>query len=338
MAADVSIIIVNWNAQHLLPRCLDAVHREMLASGLSCETIIVDNDSSDGSVALVRREYPWVQVIETGTNGGMAAGNNAGMLAAEGRNLLLLNSDAFLQPGSLNAMVAAIEESADIGMVSPQLLNDDGSVQRSVRGFPTLWRIATEFLYLRKLAPRTRLFNAYYCGSFAHDHSTDVEWVMGACMMVGRDAIDQVGLMNEAYFMYAEEVDWQYRMHEAGLRVRFDPAAEVVHLGGGSSSRSWGTMYPRQVSSIVRFLATCRGHAVARRAQLLISVSMRLRALLYAAGSLVPLHGRAGRWQRSRAFASAGAAVRGIDLEDAAQTSIPDWPVKHQPAPASIDR
>lgn len=338
MAVDVSIIIVNWNAKHLLPRCIDAVGREAAASGLSCETIVVDNDSSDGSLEMLRTEYPQVTLIETGTNGGMAAGNNVGMKHAAGRMLLLLNSDAFLEPGSLRTMVDAIDAGSRIGLVSPQLLNEDRSIQRSVRGFPTLWRIATEFLYFRKLAPRSSLFNTYYRGDFDHDRPADVDWVMGACMMVSRAAVDEIGLMNEAYFMYAEEIDWQFRMHAARLRIRFEPAAEVVHLGGGSSSRSWGALYPRQVSSIVQYMATCHGYDAARRVQRLISWSMRLRSGVYSIAALIPGTHTARHRDRSRAFAAAGTAVRQLDLAGVADPVIPSWLVKQEARSAPIDR
>lgn len=338
MAYDVSVIIVNWNARQLLPRCLDAVFAEATRSGLSVETIVVDNDSSDDSVAFIRDAYPAVQVIETGKNGGMAAGNNAGMLAARGDSFLLLNSDAFLQPGSLTSMFDTLRRDSTIGMVSPQLLNEDGSIQRSARGFPTVWRLCTEYLYLRKLGPRTRMFNAFYRGDFAHDCAADMEWVMGACMMVKRELVDSVGLMNEAYFMYSEEIDWQHRMHAAGWRVRFQPAAEVVHIGGGSSSRSWGALYPRQVTSTIRYLATCVSTKTAARAQRWMSMALRLRHAMYAIAARLPIAARDTRAARAAAFAAAGQAVRTLDVHAAAHADIPDWPVKREPRASSIER
>ncbi len=338
MSVDISVIIVNWNAQALLPRCLDAVESEVQRSGLSVETILVDNDSSDDSVALVRRDYPWVTVVETGRNGGMAAGNNAGMLASSGDTLLLLNSDAFLQPGSMQSMHSALAADQRRAMVAPLLRNEDGSLQRSARGFPTLWRLFTELAYLRKIAPRSRIFNAFYRGDFDHSVAADMEWVMGACMLVRRSAVDDIGLLNEAYFMYNEESDWQHRMHCAGWRIRFEPAAEVVHIGGGSSSRSWGSMYPVQVASHVRYFAARSGLPVARRAQRLVSAAMWWRWLVYA--TLALPGGAAGRRRgdRARAFAAARRAVRELDLLAASTPIVPSWPVKHADDVSPIER
>jgi GT2 family glycosyltransferase len=330
MGVDVSVIIVNYNAQDLLQECLDSVAAESARSGFSVETIIVDNDSTDRSVAFVREHFPDVRIVETGRNGGMAAGNNVGMLEARGRLFLLLNSDAHLQPGSLDAMVAGLDEGAPtgrVGMVGPRLLNADRTLQRSVRGFPSPWRLATEFWYLRRLAPRSRALNALYGGGFAHDRSADVEWVMGACMLVPRACVDDVGLMNEAYFMYSEETEWQHRMHTAGWRIRFCAEAEVVHLGGGTSRRSWGRMYRVQVASHVRCQAVMAGPATARRTRRVLSSALAFRTGLYRALALgAGGRRRAGLRERAAGFAGARAELAALDVADLARVDQPAWP------------
>lgn len=331
VSVDVSVVIVSYNARELLGRCLAAVYGAG-GAGVSLETIVVDNESTDGSADWVREHFPQVRVIDAGRNGGMGFGNNVGMLAASGRTMLLLNSDAFLEPGSLRAMLARLDSRPDVGLVGPRLRNEDRSLQRSVRGFPSLWRLATEFFYLRKFAPRSsRVFNGFYGAGFAHDTDAEVEWVMGAVMLVRREAIDDVGLMNEAYFMYDEEVDWQRRMHDAGWKVLFTPVAEVIHLGGGSSRKNWGRMYQVQICSHVRYMALMHGARAGARAKLLMSVALLLRATIYRILGALP--GGEARRRRSDGFVAARQALSELDLDAvAAERVIPAWAVRNNTA------
>jgi GT2 family glycosyltransferase len=195
-----------------------------------------------------------------------------------GRYVLILNSDAWLTDGSLERLVAYADSRPDAGIVGPRLLNLDGSLQRSVRGFPTLWRLATEYLFLRKLAPRSRLFNAFYAGGFAHDEVREAEFVMGACMLVRRSAIDEVGPLDEAFFLFSEEVDWAYRFRRAGWKVVFFPGAECAHVGGASHG---GRMFRENVRGHLRFLAKHRGERYAERARLLLRAATVFRALVF---------------------------------------------------------
>ena len=147
--------------------------------------------------------------------------------------MLLLNADAWLVGDALRRLVEFADARPNAAFVGPSLSNPDGTLQRSVRGFPTLWRLATEYLFLRKLAPRSRALNAFYAGGFDHDEVREVESVMGACMLVRREAIDQVGLADEHFFLFSEETDWRYRFRQAGWQVVFFPGAECVHVRGG---------------------------------------------------------------------------------------------------------
>ena len=179
MAEDVSVVVVTWNAAGHIEQCLGSVRGH--------ETVVVDNGSTDGTVALVRERFPEVTVIEQ-ENLGMGGGNNTGMRAAGGRYWLLLNSDAWAREGALEALVAFADAHPRAAVVGPRLSNPDGSLQRSVRGDPTLWRLATEYLFLRKLGPRTDLFNAFYGGGFAYDIPREVESLLGAALLVRREA------------------------------------------------------------------------------------------------------------------------------------------------------
>lgn len=266
---DVSVVVVTYDALPWLERCLESVCGE--------EVVVVDNGSSDGTVDVVRERFPEVVLLER-ENRGLAAGWNAGIEAASGRWLLLLNADAWLTEGSLERLLAFGDSRPDAGMVGPRLLNLDGTLQRSVRGFPTLWRLATEYLFLRKLAPRSRLLNGFYAGGFGHDEVREAEFVMGACMLVRRDAIEQVGPLDESFFLFSEETDWAYRFRRAGWKVLFFPGAECVHVGGASHG---GRLFRENVRGHLRFLAKHRGEPYAERARRLLRTATLLRGVLF---------------------------------------------------------
>ena len=327
MAPDVSVIVVTWNALDLIDPCLDAVLGDG-GEGVDLEVIVVDNASTDDTVNHVRTRYPAVQVVETGRNGGMAAGNNAGMAVATGRSFLLLNSDAYLHAGALRTLLERLdaEPAGTVAAVAPRLQNVDGSPQRSVRGFPTVWRYATEFLYLRRLAPRSRAFNAFYGGGVDLDQPQRVDWVTGACLLVPRDAVDAVGVMDEAYFMYGEEVDWLLRMRDAGRRVCWEPRAIATHVGGGSARSSWGTLYQRQLANHVRVMSRREGIRAGRRTRRLLRTSLLARALAWRAAAVALPGDRAMRRERATAFAEGARTIAAIDPAATTVPVVPPWP------------
>jgi GT2 family glycosyltransferase len=164
-----------------------------------------------------------------------------------------------------------------------------------VRGFPTLWRLATEYLFLRKLAPRTRLLNAYYGAGFAHDRPLEAEWLMGACFLARREAVEQVGEADESFFLFGEETDWCRRFRDAGWSVWFTPEAEVVHVLGAAHG---GRLFRELVSAHLRFLAKHRGAAYAERARRLLALALRLRGLAFR-GERGRTYAETARWLRS---------------------------------------
>jgi hypothetical protein len=283
---DVSAVVVVLDGLPWLERCLESVR--------GCETIVVDHGSTDGSLELVRERFPEARVVEQ-ANVGMGGGNNAGMRLARGRYFLLLNSDAWLAEGALDALVAFADAHPEAALVGPRLRNPDGTLQRSVRGFPTPWRLATEYFFLRKLAPRSRALNALYGAGFDHESVREVDWVSGACLFVRREAVDAVGPFDERYFMFSEETDWCRRFREAGWKVLFFPGAEVVHVGGATHG---GRLYRENLRGHLRFLATHSGPAAARRARLLLLVALRLRGLLFR-GERGRQYREAARWLAS---------------------------------------
>ena len=284
--ADVSVVVVTYNALPWVERALESVRGH--------EMVVVDHGSTDGTLELVRERFPEARVIEQ-ENKGLGGGSNAGMRIASGDYFLLLNSDAWALDDAVERLVAFAEEHPEAAVVGPRLLNPDGSLQRSVRGFPTVWRLATEYLFLRKLAPRSRALNAFYGAGFDHEEVREAEFLMGSVLLVRREAADTVGLFDEDFFMFSEETDWLYRFRQAGWKVLFTPDAEFVHVGGATTRQNWGPMFREQVRGHVRFLAKHRGPKEAERARRLLLASLRLRGVVFP-GERGRTYKEAARW------------------------------------------
>jgi len=265
---DVTVVVVAYDALPWIERCLESVAGR--------DVVVVDHGSTDGTLELVRERFPDVRVIEQ-ENRGMGGGNNAGMRGAAGRYFFLLNSDAWVVGDGLDRLVAFADEHQEAAVVGPRLLNTDGTLQRSVRAEPTLWRLATEYLFIRKIAPRSRLLNPLYVGGFDHDHVRAADWLSGSALLVRHDAADEVGLFDEAFFMFSEETDWLTRFCRAGWKVLFFPGAEVVHVGGATHG---GSLYVENLRGHLRWFAKHRGEKEAEHARLLLLWSLRLRVLV----------------------------------------------------------
>ena len=295
---DVSIVIVSYEARDVLAHCLEAV------AGGPWEVVVVDNASTDGSPALVRERFPSVRLVELPENRGFGAGNNVGMRLARGRYVLLLNSDAWPAGDAIEHLVAFAERHPEVGAAGPLLRRPDGSLQASVRGFPTVWRLCTEYFFLRKLAPRSRLFNAFYGAGFDYASEREAEFLMGAVLLLRREALADVGGFDERFFMFSEEVDLCYRLRRAGWQVAFTPAAEFVHVGGASTRPQWGRMYREQLRGHLLFLAKHSGPAEAERARRWLVRALRLRGLLF--------RGERGRTYREAASWLASASAEAL--------------------------
>ncbi len=227
---DLSVIILSWNTCAILEECLDALDR--FGDRILIDTLVVDNGSTDGSQEMVREKFPKVSLHQSEENLGFARGNNRGIDLTDGAYVLLLNSDAFLTEGALAALLKVIKQYPKAGIVGAQLVNPDGSFQASHSRFPGLWQ---EFLVLSGLG---RLFFGRFYPSQGPEEEKGpkiVDYVEGACLLVRREALKNAGKLSEAFFMYAEEVDWCFAMKKAGWEVWYQPEAKIVHVGGASS-------------------------------------------------------------------------------------------------------
>jgi GT2 family glycosyltransferase len=278
---DVSVIIVNWNSCGFLAQCLRSIHA--VPTELGMEVVVIDNASFDGSEEMVRREFPEVVFIQGRENMGFARANNAAAETATGRNLLFLNPDTEVVGDAIERMVRFLDSHPAAGAVGCKLLNTDGSLQTScVQAFPTVMNQVLDAEALRRAFPRSRLWGT---SAFLEAHSAraEVEAVSGACLLVRRDAFLAVGRFTEIYFMYAEDLDLCFKLHESGRRNFYVGDASVVHHGGQSSGTApesqFGNVLMRE--SIAKFLRLRRGagHARAYRVALALSALARLAAL-----------------------------------------------------------
>ncbi|MCB0121516.1 MAG: glycosyltransferase family 2 protein [Caldilineaceae bacterium] len=228
---DLSIILVCWNNKAYLEPCLRSLYEDSLSS--SFEVFVVDNGSTDGSQAMLRADFPDVRLIQNDHNVGLARACNQGIEATRGRYPLLLNNDTIVNGASLDAMVHFMDSHADAGAVGGRLLNPDGSFQAGYANFSTLWE---ELLIASQLGER------FWPGFPSHLDNFEVRsvgWISSACLLLRRTALEQVGLLDEEYFIYGDEADLQYDLHQAGWRVYYLPHVNTIHYGGRSMNR-WG--------------------------------------------------------------------------------------------------
>lgn len=295
---DLSIIIVSWNVRELLRACLASIApaRETLA----LEVILVDAASSDGSPEMVRREFPWVTLIARSDNVGFPKGNNLAIAQARGRYLLLLNPDTEIIGDALTTLVAYLDEQPDAGVVGPQLLNSDRSIQSSRRRFPTLATALFESTWLEGFAPRS-LLRHYYALDLPDNQPGEVDWLTGACLMTRREIVDQVGGLDEDYFMYSEELDWCRRIKEAGWRVVYLPAAQVLHHMGKSSEQAVAARHISFQRAKLRYFHKYHGAAAGLFLRLVLLGNYLWQIGLEGAKGILG-HKRPLRWQRVHVY------------------------------------
>jgi N-acetylglucosaminyl-diphospho-decaprenol L-rhamnosyltransferase len=328
LSLDLSVVIVSWNVCALLRDCLKSVtgaqwDRPQSATSsvdsaqpeglvfsndtpktdrrsLTTEVIVVDNGSSDGSVEMVRSEFPQVTLIANPENLGFPTGNNQGITAAQGRYVMLLNPDTKVLGDAFPTLVHYMDAHPDVGLVGPQLLYPDGQVQSSRRRFPTLGTLFFESTWLAPLAPSS-LLDRYYVLDQLDNAVLDVDWVTGAAMLARREAVQQVGGLDEGFFMYSEELDWCRRIKGAGWRVVYLPTARIVHYVGKSSEQAVAARHINFQRSKIRYARKYHSRRIAALLRLylfgLYTSQLGFELFKGAAG-----HKRALRWQRARVY------------------------------------
>lgn len=277
-ALDLSVVVVSHNTRALTERCLRSVLGALDGSDTSYECIVVDNASTDGTVASLRQCLPSVRVIECHHNRGFGAGINRGVAAARGRDLLLLNPDTEVAPDAIRHLRAALRAAARVGVVGPQLQFPGGEMQESRRRFPTRVTPFFESPLLRRHSRGNRALARYYVEDQPATEPQDVDWLYGACLLARREVVVDVGGMDESYFLYSEEIDWFQRAARHGWRVRYVPAAIVTHIEGQSSEATPARRDIAYYSSMVLYHARAHGrwHAELLRSFLLGAFAIRL--------------------------------------------------------------
>lgn len=278
---DVSVIIVNWNTRELLRDCIWSVYEH--SGDVSCEIIVVDNASTDGSTEMVRAEFPKVHLLENTDNHGFARANNQGIMASRGRYVLLLNSDTRVLDNALEKVVTFADENREAAVVGCRVLNPDLTLQPTCFMFPSAFNMVLSFTYLYKLFAANRLFGRERMTWWNRDDVRSVDVVTGCFMLVRRLAIQEVGMMDKRFFMYAEETDWCFRFKQAGWKVLFTPHAEIIHHGGQSSRNVRPEMLIEMRLSILKFIMKHKGrlqHAIAS-VLILLFVALRLPVWLF---------------------------------------------------------
>jgi len=236
----LSICIVNWNTRDDLRQCLLSL--PCGAGELALEVFVVDNASTDGSAEMVSGEFPQVTLIRNADNRGFAHANNQALARCHGDYLLLLNSDTVTHQDALSALVAAMEAHPEVGISGAKLLNSDGSLQYSCRRFPTFIAGLLRNNPIGRLFPGNAQVQDYLMTEFDHAMPAKVDWVSGAALCIRRATMEQVGLLDEIYFMYCEDMDWCYRVRQAGWKVYYFPEAVITHHIGRSSDKAVSAM------------------------------------------------------------------------------------------------
>ncbi len=233
---DFSIIIVNWKVRALLEKCLDSIYKN--SQDINLEIIVVDNDSRDGTSEMMMMQYPDAKMIALAHNSGFAKANNLAINQAKGKYLFILNPDTEVLPDFFSITKQYLDNHPDVSIMGPKILNPDKTLQLSIRKFPNLLSQVFIMLKLRNILVDSKLLANYLLFDFDYDKEQDVEQIMGAAMVIRRETFDKIGLFDERFFVWFEEIDLCKRTHQAGFRIRYFPGAQIIHHGGSSFNKS----------------------------------------------------------------------------------------------------
>jgi GT2 family glycosyltransferase len=305
---DVSVVIVNWNTRNILRDCLRSVFDQ--TQDIMFEVIVVDNASSDGSTTMVKSEFSQVILIENKKNRGFAAANNQGILISRGRYCLLLNSDTIVLEGAVQKTLRFADCHPQAAVVGCCVLNKDLTLQPTGFMFPSILNLLLSMTFLSKIFPHSRFFGREQMGWWKRDDIRPVEVITGCFMFVRREAIDQVGSMDEVFFMYAEEADWCRRFRDGGWTNLFMPGAEIIHLGGQSTKQIRPQMTLQLRAGVLQFIRKHDGVIHYYLACFLTSLWFTLRIPYWILMSIVDASNRRGRFEMAQTYCSG--AIRSL--------------------------
>ncbi len=280
---DLAVVIVSWNVRELLADCLRSLFADIERAGLNAQVWVVDNASADGTPEMVAEAFSAVRLIANKENLGFAAGNNLALCEISNLEsqipeyIWLLNPDTEIQPGAIVALLSVLKASPDAGIVGAKLFYPDGSFQHSAFRFPGLVQLIFEFFLLPSRLYDTSLNGRYPRHLYDGEVSFPVDHPLGAAMMVRADVLAQVGLMDEEYWMYCEEIDWCWRMRKAGWQILCAPAAQVIHHAGQSTAQVSTFSFVNLWVSRARLYARHHGPLTRRLARALVRAGMRRR-------------------------------------------------------------
>lgn len=274
----LSICIVNWNCREELSSCLDSIAQSVRVAGH--EVVVIDNNSQDGSVQALTVGYPWVTLHTNPSNQGFAKACNQALRMSRGRYVLLLNPDTVVGRGALERLVSFADATPQAAIVGCKVLNTDGTLQYSCRRFPTVIAGVIRNTPFGRLLPRSRFVSDYLMTEWDHGSVKAVDWVSGAALLIRREVIATVGLLDERFFMYCEDMDFCRRASCAGWKVMYYPEAEVVHAVGRSSSKASTRMVIEFHKSMYRFYRKYHSTLLGRICSLAVAVGLIARFLL----------------------------------------------------------
>jgi hypothetical protein len=306
----LSIVIVSWNTRDLLAHCLASVfaQQDEKGGGLGLEVLVVDNASGDGSPEMVRDQFPQVHLLQNPDNPGFAAANNQGIRQCHGDYILLLNPDTIVKPGALATLVKFMDEHPQAGAAGARLLNADGSLQESCYPRPTLGREFWRLFHLDRIIPLA----IYPMWRWPLDSPRPVDVLMGACFLVRRSVFDQIGVWEETYFMYSEEVDLCYRVQAAGWSLVWVPQAEVVHLGGQSTRQVAEKMFLRLYQSKILYFRRHYGRLAAAGYKIILGMASLGRLVAAPVALLEPPERRSQHLRLARNYGRLLLALPGL--------------------------
>lgn len=313
-APEVTVCILSWNAKGYLERCLDSLFRpeepdvqealaraglagaQETAEAVSMEVLVVDNGSIDYSADMVETRFPEARLIRTHRNLGFAGGNNVGYRGSSSRYFLLLNSDTVVPRGAITRLVRFADRAPRAAFVGPKVLNPDGSLQYSCRRFPNVRAALLRNTPLARFARDSAAVRDYLMADWSHDTPGEVDWLSGCCLLVRREAVEQIGLLDEDYFMYCEDMDWCYRARQAGWSTVYFPGAQIVHEVGKSSDKLPRRMICFHHLSMYKFYRKHYGARAAWPVRMAVAAGLAARAgATIAATHLMRLR---ARWRR----------------------------------------